>query len=108
MYIGMLSAIQIITLGPAGWGAGGGALHSLQKERQENWKKLQQYLQLISRSPAGVVDQINSPGTVLYQELQGSEVPRKGQWGWRAGFSTDTGSRNETTARLAPALAPVF
>lgn len=55
-----------------------------------------------------MVDQINSPGTVLYQELQGSEVPRKGQWGWRAGFSTDTGSRNETTARLAPALAPVF
>ena len=55
-----------------------------------------------------MVDQMDSPGTVPYQELQGSEVPRKGQWGWRAGFSTDTGSRNETAARLVPALASVF
>lgn len=55
-----------------------------------------------------MVDQMGNPGTVPSWEPQGSEVPGKGQWGWRVRFSTDTGSRNETTARLVPVLASGF
>ena len=42
------------------------------------------------------------------RNCRGQRCPGKGSGGWRVGFSTDTGSRNETAARLVPALASVF
>ena len=51
---------------------------------------------------------MDSPGTVPYQELQGSEVPRKGQWRVEGWLLHRHRSRNETAARLVPALASVF
>lgn len=39
---------------------------------------------------------------------RGQRCPGKGSGGWRVGFSADTGSRDETTARLVPALASGF
>ena len=55
-------------------------------------------------SPAGVVTRWTAQALFHTGNCRGQRCPGKGSGGWRVGFSTDTGSRNEPAARLVPAL----